>query len=124
MDLFLDGRFLLQLLLASLGQRFPGRRHVQKHFAILWRASAARERTALFNMAEIIQRPFSCRPLQISKVAAASTIPVTSAVAQAKTRKSFRIPVIAAPCVHGTVCACRRPALDQDGNTSNRLQNA
>ena len=42
-------------------------------------------------------------PSQISKVAAASTIPVTNAVAQANTRKSFRIPVIAAPCVHGTV---------------------
>jgi hypothetical protein len=52
MDLFLDGRFLSQLLLASLGQRFPGRRHIQKHFAILRRASAARERTALVNMAE------------------------------------------------------------------------
>jgi hypothetical protein len=48
-----------------------------------------------------IPRPFSCGPLQISKVAAASTIPVTSAVAQAKIRKSFRILVIAAPCVHG-----------------------
>jgi hypothetical protein len=35
--------------------------------------------------------------LQISNVAAASTIPVTSAVAQAKTRKSFRILVIDAP---------------------------
>ena len=35
-------------------------------------------------------------PSQISKVAAASTIPVTNAVAQANTRKSFRIPVIAA----------------------------
>lgn len=44
-----------------------------------------------------IQRFFSCRPLQISRVAAASTIPVTSAVAQAKIRKSFRILVIAAP---------------------------
>jgi hypothetical protein len=58
MDLFLDGRFLSQLLLASLGQRFPGRRHIQKHFAILRRASAARERTALVNMAEIFRDLF------------------------------------------------------------------
>ena len=47
--------------------------------------------------------PLTPPPSQISKVAAASTIPVTNAVAQANTRKSFRIPVIAAaPCVHGT----------------------
>jgi hypothetical protein len=39
---------------------------------------------------------------QISRVAAASTIPVTNNVAQANSRKSFRILVIAAPCVHGT----------------------
>src|SRR6478672_2391953 len=112
MALFLDGRFLVQLLLARLGERFPGRRHIQKHFTILWRASAARERTAFFNMAEIFSDLFSCRLLQISKVAAASTIPVTSAVAQAKIRKSFRILVIAAPRVLGTVCALAviRPA--------------
>jgi hypothetical protein len=37
-----------------------------------------------------------------------------------------RIPVIAAPCVHGTFCpfAVIRPAPDQDENTSNRVQNA
>ena len=111
MALFLDGRFLVQLLLASLGERFPARRHIQKHLTILWRASAARERTAFFNMAEIFRDLFSCGPLQISKVAAASTIPVTSAVAQAKIRKSFRILVIAAPRVPGhRLCACRNPA--------------
>jgi hypothetical protein len=54
-------------------------------------SAAGRHREAIFPL----------RP-QMSKVAAASTIPVTSAVAQAKTRKSFRIPVIAAPCVTGT----------------------
>ena len=35
MALFLDGRFLVQLLLASLGERFPARRHIQKHLTIL-----------------------------------------------------------------------------------------
>ena len=38
----------------------------------------------------------------MSSVAAASTMPVTSAVAQANIRKSFRILIIAAPCGHGT----------------------
>jgi hypothetical protein len=58
MALFLDGRFLVQLLLASLGERFPGRRHIQDHLTILWRASAAREGTAFFNMAEIFRDLF------------------------------------------------------------------
>jgi hypothetical protein len=58
MALFLDGRFLVQLLLASLGERFPGRRHIQNHLTILWRASAAREGTAFFNMAEIFRDLF------------------------------------------------------------------
>lgn len=58
MALFLDGRFLVQLLLASLGERFPARRHIQKHLTILWRASAARERTAFFNMAKIFRDLF------------------------------------------------------------------
>jgi hypothetical protein len=59
MKLFLDGRFLVQVLLASLGERFPGRRHVQKHLTILWRTSAARGRTAFFNMAEISETFFT-----------------------------------------------------------------
>jgi hypothetical protein len=58
MGLFLDGRFLVQLLLASLGERFPGRRHIQKHLTILRRASVARERTAFLNMAEIFRDLF------------------------------------------------------------------
>jgi hypothetical protein len=40
--------------------------------------------------------------IQMSSVAAASTMPVTNAVAQANIRKSFRILIIAAPCGHGT----------------------
>ena len=58
MALFLDGRFLVQLLLASLGERFPGRRHIQKHLTILRRTSVARERTAFLNMAEIFRDLF------------------------------------------------------------------
>ena len=51
----------------------------------------------------IMRKPNHARDgIQISKLAAASTIPVTSAVAQANNRTSFRILVIAAPCVHGT----------------------
>jgi hypothetical protein len=43
----------------------------------------------------------------MSRLAAASTIPVTSAVAQANIRMSSRNLVIAAPCVHGTPISSR-----------------
>lgn len=59
-------------------------------------------------------------------VAAASTMPVTSAVAQANIRKSFRILIIAAPCGRGTSVSTAdmaRAVVGSDGDTSNRLQN-
>lgn len=59
-------------------------------------------------------------------VAAASTMPVTSA-AQANIRKSFRILIIAAPCGRGTSVSTAdmaRAVVGSDGDTSNRLQNA
>ena len=65
-------------------------------------------------------------PSQMSRLAAASTIPVTSAVAQANIRMSSRNLVIAAPCVHGTPISSR-PAdshaaggLRQGGNLRKR----
>jgi hypothetical protein len=102
MALFLDGRFLVQLPLASLGERSQ----VAAIFRSMSRSCGERARRASVRHSSTWLRyseTFSCRPLQISKVAAASTIPVTSAVAQANIRKSFRILVIAAPCVYGTL---------------------
>jgi hypothetical protein len=65
--------------------------------------------------------------IQMSSVAAASTMPVTNAVAQANIRKSFRILIIAAPCGHGTSVSTAdlaRAVVGNDGDTSNRLRNA
>ena len=63
-----------------------------------------------------IPRPFSCRPLKISKVAAASTIPVTSAVAQENIRRSFRDSGHRSPLRTRHVAVIRSVA-DQDGST-------
>jgi hypothetical protein len=53
---------------------------------------------------------------QINKVAAASTVPVTSAVAQANSRMSSRILVIAAPCSHGKLPFLTAAAVSSAGN--------
>ena len=117
MALFLDGRFLVQLLLAgTLGEQIPSRRrHIQKHLQrSRGRASAARERTAFFNTAETIQRPFSCRPLQISDVAAASTTPVDQRSRAGKNLESHSgfLVHLQPPAYTRTVCALAviRPA--------------
>jgi hypothetical protein len=75
------------------------------------RRAASRESENGLSAAGRYREPILPLRPQINNVAAASTIPVTSAIAQAKTRKSLRIPVIAAPLrTRARLSACRDPA--------------